>query len=76
MFVCFILGSSLIVAHNENLSRYTSNKGPWRLIYLQSFQDKKSALIREKKLKKYSKDQIERLMQSQLNEIHKFRTEG
>jgi len=59
--------------HNENLSRYTANKGLWELVYLQSFTDKKEALIRERKLKKYSKDQILRLVGSPLNEIAKFK---
>ena len=64
-----------LTEHNENSGRYTANKGPWRLVYLQSFQDKKHALIRERKLKKYSKAQIQSLIQTPLNEIDKFKPE-
>ncbi|MBZ9787529.1 GIY-YIG nuclease family protein [Psychroflexus sp. CAK57W] len=60
--------------HNENLGRFTGNKGPWVLVFLQSFQEKKQALIRERKLKKYSKGQIQSLIQTPLNEIDKFKT--
>jgi len=59
--------------HNQNLTTYTSNKGPWILVYLQSFKMKKQALIRERKLKKYSKDQIKRLIQTPLNELEHFK---
>ena len=59
--------------HNENLSCYTADKGPWELVYLQFFTDKKEALIRERRLKKYSEDQILRLVGSPLNEIAKFK---
>jgi putative endonuclease len=40
-----------IKEHNENMSRFTSGKGPWELVYLHSFPTKKEALIAEKKLK-------------------------
>jgi len=60
--------------HNENFSRYTRNKGPWVLVYLQSFRDKKQALIRERKLKKYSKAQIKRLIQTPLNELEHLKS--
>ena len=62
--------------HNEDSSRYTATKGPWKLVYLQSFPDKKEALIRERKLKKYSKDQILRLVRTPLNEITKFKRDS
>ena len=59
-----------LLDHNENKSRYTSGKGPWEFVYLQSFQTKKEALVREKKLKKYSKEQISKLIASELNELN------
>jgi putative endonuclease len=61
--------------HNDNLSPFTSNKGPWILIFLQSFEDKKQALIRERKLKKYSKAQIQGLIKTPLNEINNFKSD-
>jgi len=39
-------------AHNAGLSAYTSHKRPWKLVYVECHQSKKSALIRERKLKK------------------------
>ena len=53
--------------HNEGLSRYTSNFRPWKLVYLEVFTSKTQALIRERKLKKYSKEKIKRLIASPKN---------
>ena len=44
--------------HNNDFSRYTSGKGPWKLIYVEELSDKKAALIREKKLKRANKDYL------------------
>ena len=38
--------------HNKGLSRYTANKGPWEMVYLEKMADKRTALIREKQLKR------------------------
>ncbi len=43
-----------IVQHNNGESRYTSRKMPWRLVYLEEFQTKREALIREKQMKRYN----------------------
>lgn len=45
--------------HNRGLSRYTSSKVPWRLVYVEEHPDKQSALIRERKLKKCKADYFE-----------------
>lgn len=58
-----------VLQHNNNESRYTKNKGPWILIYKQSYKNKKDALIRERVIKKYSKKQILQLLDSTKNEI-------
>lgn len=42
-----------IKVHNKNSSQFTKFKGPWELIYSESFQDKKSAWLREREIKKY-----------------------
>ena len=55
--------------HNENKGRFTKNKGPWVLVFLQSFSTKREALIRERKIKKYSKSQIIQLIASTKNEL-------
>jgi len=45
--------------HNSGLSRFTSGKLPWQLIYVEAHSTKKGALIREKKLKKCKSDYFE-----------------
>jgi putative endonuclease len=55
--------------HNENESRYTKAKGPWALVFIQFLFTKRQALIRERRLKKYSKAQIKQLLDSPKNEI-------
>jgi putative endonuclease len=47
--------------HNEGFSRWTSQFRPWELFYLEVYEFKRDALIREKVLKKYSKDQLRNL---------------
>ncbi len=44
--------------HNNGLSRYTKNKRPWKLVFLQKFDNKKDALIRENQLKRANKKYI------------------
>jgi len=58
--------------HNKGESKYTRNKMPWQLVYVQCFESKKEALLREKHLKKYSHIQIEQLIQSSLNKLCEF----
>ena len=55
--------------HNLGKSRWTSNFLPWEIVFIQSFATKKEALIRERKLKKYSKDQILDLVGTSINEF-------
>jgi putative endonuclease len=42
-----------IKSHNKNSGRFTKGKGPWELIYKEEFEDKKSAWLRERQLKRY-----------------------
>lgn len=55
--------------HRTGQSRYTSKFTDWELVFIESFDTKREALIREKVLKKYSKIQINDLMASPKNEI-------
>ncbi|GAB1417978.1 hypothetical protein MASR2M12_07430 [Bacteroidales bacterium] len=48
--------------HNNDLSQYTATKGPWELVYLKAFDNKKSALTEEKRLKNLNRKSIERLI--------------
>ena len=53
--------------HNAGLSKYTSNKIPWVLVYVEEHPDKRSALIRERKLKKCKAEYFEWLIRQQTN---------
>ncbi|MBK7852185.1 MAG: GIY-YIG nuclease family protein [Bacteroidetes bacterium] len=46
--------------HNSDRSRYTSGKGPWELVYTEQLPTKCDALIREKQIKKWNRETIER----------------
>jgi putative endonuclease len=48
--------------HNAGLSKYTSLKTPWILIYVEEHPDKRTALIREKKLKRCKAEYFEWLV--------------
>ena len=61
-----------LAQHNSGLSSYTSGKGPWELVYVEAFADKKSALIRERSLKKYSRVQLQVVIGSDKNIVKGF----
>ena len=48
--------------HNNNLSNFTSNRGPWVLVYLEILPSKREALIREKQLKRYNHNYLQMLI--------------
>ena len=54
--------SRRLFEHNNGLSRYTSDKGPWKLIYFKEFETKKEALIEELRLKKLNRRSIEKII--------------
>ena len=51
-----------IFEHNNDLSRYTSGKSPWVLVYFKEFETK--TLKEELRLKKLNAASIERLIRS------------
>jgi putative endonuclease len=53
-----------IFEHNNDLSRYTSGKSPWALVYFKEFEIKTEALKEELRLKKLNVASIERLLSS------------
>jgi putative endonuclease len=61
-----------LLQHNNKESTYTSRKTPWQLIHLELFDDKTSALKREKSLKKYSHQQIAELIRSGKNRLQEY----
>ena len=50
-----------LLEHNEGFARWTLQYRPWELYYLEVYETKREALIREKVLKKYSKEQLRNL---------------
>jgi putative endonuclease len=58
--------------HNAGESKFTSTKIPWYFVGIYEFEDKKSALIFEKKIKKWNRDSINNLLKSSQNIIVKF----
>jgi len=59
--------------HNEGLSKYTSKKIPWRLVYFETFETKKEANRRELFLKKQRNHAFyERLIASDSNKIQQL----
>ena len=42
---------SRLSKHNDNWSKYTSSKTPWRLVYFEAFSSRSAAITREKKIK-------------------------
>ena len=57
--------------HNAGLSEYTFHKIPWKLIYAEAHPDKRSALIRERKLKRCKVDYFEWLVKQSSNLLNK-----
>ena len=48
--------------HNSGLSRYTSTRMPWKLVYLEEFPTKREALIMERKLKHKNAQSLQYLL--------------
>ena len=60
-----------LVQHNTGESRYTKNKCPWKLEYLQVFEKKSEALKRERILKRQNRPFIESLLTHKINILSK-----
>ncbi len=61
-----------LIQHNNGESVYTSQKGPWELVYVEELESKTTALIREKNLKKASKERIMALLNHSKNIVAQF----
>jgi putative endonuclease len=59
--------------HNAGLSRYTSGKLPWKLVYVEELPSKKEMLIREKKLKRGNADFFQKLINGDKNIVTTLR---
>ncbi len=53
--------------HNNGINVYTKGKGPWKLIFVQKFETKSEALLKEKKLKRCNKDYLKWLINQPVN---------
>ena len=49
--------------HNNGESRYTSKKTPWKLVYLEICDSKKDALIKERKIKHYNSEYLNKIIE-------------
>lgn len=56
--------------HNENKSRFTAGKGPWQLVYLRPYQTRREALIEERRIKKFNRQSLLRLIGDNQNFDH------
>ena len=56
-----------IAEHNKGTSQFTSTKKHWQLIFLKEFTDKKDALIFERKIKRWNKTSLLKLIASSDN---------
>ncbi|MFZ1529985.1 MAG: GIY-YIG nuclease family protein [Ferruginibacter sp.] len=58
--------------HNVGLSTYTAKKKPWKLVAIFSFESKKEALQKERRLKKYGKASLKALIASNQNKLEDY----
>lgn len=61
-----------LAQHNAGEMKYTSTKMPWQLVYVEQFENKRDALIRERNLKKATTERIEYLIASSKNIVKQF----
>jgi putative endonuclease len=58
--------------HNEGDTKSTRHFIPWKLIYVEEIISKKAALMRERNLKKATRQRIAALLLHPKNIVHKF----
>ena len=61
-----------IQQHNEGLSKYTSTKLPWKLVYVEELLSKKEMLIRERKLKRGNAEYFQKIIFGNKNIVRQF----
>ena len=60
-----------LTEHNEDINVYTKGKGPWKLVFVQEFETKSEALVKEKKLKRCNKEYLRWLISQPVNILYK-----
>ncbi|MBN8700637.1 MAG: GIY-YIG nuclease family protein [Chitinophagales bacterium] len=63
--------SHRLIEHNAGLATYTRTKTPWKLVYIEEWPDKTTALARERNLKKADRNRIIALINSPKNLLTK-----
>ena len=58
--------------HNEGCANYTATKKDWQLLALFRFEHKREALIFEKKIKKWNRRSLDKLIASTNNIVDEF----
>ena len=58
--------------HNDGEMKYTSKKLPWKIVYVELFEKKRDALIRERNLKKATTERINHLINNPKNIVAQF----
>ncbi|WP_369327738.1 GIY-YIG nuclease family protein [Danxiaibacter flavus] len=61
-----------LIQHNNKESHYTSSKVPWRLVYVELMPSKREALIRERNLKKATRERLRALIVGPKNIVGQF----
>jgi putative endonuclease len=51
-----------LIQHNSSLGKYTSSRGPWKLVYTKEYGSKREALIEEKRIKRLNKASLLKLI--------------
>ena len=59
--------------HNNGEVNFTATKRPWSLVFLEKFDSKREALIRERQIKKWNRKSLANLIESSINLIYKDR---
>ncbi|MGE0090839.1 MAG: GIY-YIG nuclease family protein, partial [Bacteroidales bacterium] len=60
-----------LIEHNQGKSSYTSRKIPWKIIYVEEYDNKSDALKREKSLKKCNMNYMRWLIDQPTNILNK-----
>ena len=61
-----------LIQHNQGETFSTQRLVPWKLVYVESLQSKKEALVRERNLKKATRERIMALLIHPKNIVHQF----
>ena len=61
-----------LIEHNQSKCRHTARLGPWTMVYVEVFSEKKLALKRERQLKGWSRGKKEALIARNVLELKRL----